>query len=58
VTSRRLAQMPWGQIVRMRLEVDGERKIRPVYLLVRDEVILELESDDMEYLIGAIAGSI
>jgi len=26
------------------------------YLLVRDEVILELASDDMEYLVGAIAG--
>jgi len=56
VSVRRLARMPWGQIVRMRFDVEGDREIAPVYLLVRNEMILELAGDDIEFVIGAIAG--
>jgi hypothetical protein len=46
VSCRRLADMPWGQIVRYRFQSD-DRAIEPLYFLVRPEVILELDSPDM-----------
>ncbi len=55
VTTKRLAQMSWGQIVRMRFEAENGRQIPPLYLLVRDDVILELAGEDMEPIIGKIA---
>ena len=53
-TVRRVANMPWGQIVRYRFQC-SEREVPPLYFLVRDDVILELVSDDMESLIGRLA---
>ncbi|MEM7394769.1 MAG: hypothetical protein AAF492_20750, partial [Verrucomicrobiota bacterium] len=54
VTIRKVAEMSWGRIIRYRFDCE-EREVPALYYLVRDNVILELVSDDMEFLIGRIA---
>lgn len=47
VSRRRLADMSWGQIVRYQFHSE-DREIEPLYFLVRPEVVLELNSSDMD----------
>jgi hypothetical protein len=55
VSLQRLAAMPWGQIVRVSFEPKGTRKIEPLHLLVTDNEILELTSENLEREVKAIA---
>jgi hypothetical protein len=55
VTFKRLAAMPWGQVVRVSFEPKSSRKIEPLHLLVTDGEILELVSENVEREVKAIA---
>lgn len=55
VTMQRLAAMPWGQVVRVSFEPKGTRKIEPIHLLVTDNEILQLVSENMDREVKVIS---